>query len=548
MLRRAQGRAAAGWAIRGLQNSARLPIMAIATAVHGPTVRRFLCALVACVALLPRPLPAMTDVALTAGKGARVARRAARARFAARFVGDPRLVLPVPDPTCGAAAGAAAARLVLRSDAATLEIDLPCEHWRAIRRGGYRYQDRTRSAGGVWRITVGAGKLVVHVGGRRYASAALPGPTTALEVGLVIGATRWCGRFEAPTSKFSRNDAGGVVVSGPSIACFEEFPWRGDEPDVRAERLCREAAGPDDPEITPDTTFIDCALEGATFATSSPPKDALVVLAYNILRGFEVDAQLDAILGGAIMPRPDVLLLSEVDRGCRRTDFRNIAREYAEALGYYYVYATEFVELPGTRGSSGPYDPPLCEHGNAIVARYPLGNVRQIRHAENRSWYTPPGFPDPDEPRLGGRVAVAADMHVGGRLVRLYSLHLESTLTTLAIRDAQAREIAEDARDVPHVVLVGGDLNAYSARADLQNGTMSDGPTQAFLTAGFVDTHASLPVADRFTSFDILPLIIDFVFVRGAAPIEPGVCARVDCESLSDHMPIWTTVVLPAVD
>src|SRR6185295_978707 len=115
---------------------------------------------------------------------------------------------------------------------------------------------------------------------------------------------------------------------------------------------------------------------------------------------------------------------SEVDRGCQRTQFRNVARDYARALGYFYVYATEFVELPGDRGATGPYDPPLCEHGNAIVSRYPLGNVRAIRHAAQRSWYTPPEFPDPDEPRLGGRIAITADARIGDRLVRLYSLHL----------------------------------------------------------------------------------------------------------------------------
>jgi endonuclease/exonuclease/phosphatase family metal-dependent hydrolase len=247
---------------------------------------------------------------------------------------------------------------------------------------------------------------------------------------------------------------------------------------------------------------------------------------------------------GGEIPTPDVLFLSEVDRGCRRTDFRNIARDYAEALGYYYVYATEFVELPSVRDPNGPFDPPLCEHGNAIVSRYPLGNVRQIRHAENRSWYTPPGFPNPDEPRLGGRVALAADAKIGSQLVRLYGLHLESTLTTLDIRDAQAVEIAADAATVSHPVIVGGDLNAYTAIVDFRTGSTGDGPTQAFLTRGFSDAHASLPIDDRITSFDVLPLIIDFIFVRGALPAQPGLCPRESCGELSDHLPVWATVRL----
>ena len=323
---------------------------------------------------------------------------------------------------------------------------------------------------------------------------------------------------------------------------FVEFAWQAAAPDVRAERLCAEAA---DPDHAADTTFIDCAVEGATFAPAKvEPKEQIEVLAYNILRGFQVDAQLAEIQSGAHFPVPDVLLLSEVDRGCRRTQFRNIARDYAQALGYYYVYTTEFVELPGDRGDSGPYDPPICEHGNAIVARYPLGNVRQIRHAQNRSWYTPPDFPNPDEPRLGGRIALAADMKVGNHIVRLYSLHLESTLTALRIRDAQAVEIAAEGALVDGPVIAGGDLNAYFAILDFMNGSQRDGVTQAFLSRGLVDAHASLPLAARPTTYDPTGLIIDFIFLRNAEATAAGVCERGVCGELSDHLPVWASVRL----
>lgn len=332
---------------------------------------------------------------------------------------------------------------------------------------------------------------------------------------------------------------GGDSDPAEATAPFAEFEWQAEEPDVRVQRLCTEAA---DPDRAPDTTFIHCAVEGATFAPARvQPKTDIVVLAYNIERGFGADAQLARMRDGTI-PTPDVLLLSEVDRGCARTAFRNIARDYARALGYGYVYATEFVELPSVRGAAGPYDPPLCEHGNAIVARYPLGNVRTIRHARNWSWYTPPDEPHPDEPRLGGRVAIAADMRIGRGLVRLYVLHLESEATAARIRAAQAAEIAADALAVPYPVVVGGDLNAYGAVFDLEYGAANDGPTQAFLTRGFDDAHAPLPPRTRTTSFDPAPLIIDFLFTRGVAVSNPGICSQDRCGNLSDHLPIWATV------
>jgi len=321
---------------------------------------------------------------------------------------------------------------------------------------------------------------------------------------------------------------------------FEEFAWRADAPDVRTERLCAEADAPDDAS---ETTFIDCAIEGASFSTVEPsPADALVVLAYNILRGFEVDAQVELITSGVDFPVPDVLLLSEVDRGCRRTNFRNIARDYAERLGYYYVYATEFVELPGDRGPTGPYDPPLCEHGNAIVSRYPLGNVRQIRHAENRSWYTPPGTPDPDEPRLGGRIAIAADARIGAKLVRLYVMHLESTLSALPIRDAQAEEIAADSEGLDRPVIAGGDMNTFFYFNDLATGTLVEPGVKSFLDRGYEDAHQDLALESRYTTFDPIPMVLDLILTKGVVVTQAGRCPPRRCESLSDHLPVFAEI------
>ena len=338
--------------------------------------------------------------------------------------------------------------------------------------------------------------------------------------------------------------AGGDGVGGAGgcsdTPAFEEFAWRADEPDARTERLCPEAAAPDD---VPDTTFIDCRLEGASFATEDlVEKDELVVLAYNILRGFEVDAQLDMITSGLHFPVPDVLLLSEVDRGCQRTQFRNIAREYAERLGYYYVYAVEFLELPGDRGPSGPYDPPVCEHGNAIVSRYPLGNVRQIRHSENRSWYTPPGTPDPDEPRLGGRIAIAADARIGSSLLRLNVLHLESTLTALDVRDAQAEEMAVDGENVEHAIITGGDFNTFFYFDDIDKGRLTEPAVRSFIDRGYVDAHEGVPLSERYTSFDPFPMVIDLIFARGLEVVEAGRCPPEQCEALSDHLPVFARI------
>ncbi len=329
-------------------------------------------------------------------------------------------------------------------------------------------------------------------------------------------------------------------------AAFEEFAWESATPDVRQDRLCPEAA---DPDGTTDPVFLDCRIEGANLSAKSPDAaDQLIVVAWNILRGFEATAQIALLVQGDVLPTPDVILLSEADRGCERTDFRNIAREFAEALGYYYVFGTEFVELPSERSGLPPWDTPICEHGNAIVSRFPLGNVRQIRHAEQSQWYTPPGHPDPDEPRLGGRVAIAADARVatatGDRLVRFYALHLESRVLDMSKRDAQAIEIQEDALAVPHAVIVGGDFNSYGVLFDIGQDETRSVSRQTFLESGFMDAHNRLALDERPTDFDD-GLVIDLLLSRDLAASEAGLCNQARCRSLSDHAPIWATFPLP---
>lgn len=199
---------------------------------------------------------------------------------------------------------------------------------------------------------------------------------------------------------------------------WREFPWESEQPGA-IEPLC----------VPGDThTHLDCRIEGADFRDGpAPAQDELVIWAYNVERGLRLDAQLAAITAEPGMPRPDVLLLSEVDRGCSRTGTLNVAQEYARALGMCYVYGVEFVELPRFWGPGGGGVKDRCEHGNAIISRFPLGNVTLIRHERTRSWHSwTQRLLRLGQPRLGGRVAVSADVRVGDTVVRLYAVHFES--------------------------------------------------------------------------------------------------------------------------
>ena len=321
------------------------------------------------------------------------------------------------------------------------------------------------------------------------------------------------------------------VADQPSQLTFDEFAFSDIAADP-TEPLCREAA---DPDGAPDKTFIDCPLEGESFIPEfqqSPEK--LTIVAFNVERGFQLEAQIALLSGDGPLPRPDILMISEADRGCARTGYKHVAREIALGLGMNYLYAVEFVELSRREDGSRTSQ---CEHGNALLSRFPLGNASLLRHADQVSWF------DAGESRLGGRVAVRADVKIGSHQLRLYSVHFESAISEDP-RYKQAREIAEDGLTNPRPVIVGGDFNTGYLSLELENGGEWDLTAEQFLSRGYTDAHDGLSLAERITAPSI-DFILDLIMGSEDLFIEAGVCNAEACQGLSDHYPVWATVRLP---
>lgn len=285
---------------------------------------------------------------------------------------------------------------------------------------------------------------------------------------------------------------------------------------------------------------IDCQLEGGSFADGEPiPTNEVTVLAYNVERGIKWREQLAMLADDPDMRSPDVVLLSEVDRGCSRSGGANVALEYAKALRMNYVYGVEFVELARCLPRRVRVAK-ACEHGNAIVSRFPIGNVRLIRHAENRSWYSwwQATF-RVGEPRLGGRMALAADVKVGERLLRVYAVHFESKGSVY--RAAQAAELASDGDGAGGPVVIGGDMN-FGAYARELAGEGEDIGAAALVERGYADAHAVLPLDQRYTT----PRhgVVDCIFVKGMEVVERRVGTGERWDGVSDHRPIWARLAL----
>jgi endonuclease/exonuclease/phosphatase family metal-dependent hydrolase len=219
----------------------------------------------------------------------------------------------------------------------------------------------------------------------------------------------------------------------------------------------------------------------------------------------------------ALMKQADVIILNEVDWGMKRTDYRNVAAELAAALGMNYAYGVEFVEVDPIAlgretfeelspedqkdlGAEIKVDPALYKglHGNAILSRFPLENVRLRQFTyQAHDWYADEiKSISPVEKgkrkaadlilqekirrevRRGGRMmltAEIADARLPGGRVTIVATHLEDK-TKPEGRRKQIEELLAQLKEVKTPVILAGDLNTStgdgsptSLRRELKN-------------------------------------------------------------------------------
>jgi endonuclease/exonuclease/phosphatase family metal-dependent hydrolase len=253
-----------------------------------------------------------------------------------------------------------------------------------------------------------------------------------------------------------------------------------------------------------------------------PPK-SLRIVDWNIDRGLQLQGITDFLASA----NADILILQEVDVNARRTHRLNIAEEIARKLGMNYVFGREFQELV-----QGSKDSPAY-HGQATLSKWPILNPRLIRFSKQSHFWQPHWFLPKIEPfqeRLGGRIALVAEINVAGRKLVTYNLHLESRGTD-ALRISQLGEVLSDATcyDAECPVIVAGDLNTDASKAAL---------ALQLARAGYQDAVASSRSTPTTPAHGLLEgrHRIDWAFVRGPLRASSGhVHGSVNA---SDHYPI----------
>ena len=289
----------------------------------------------------------------------------------------------------------------------------------------------------------------------------------------------------------------------------------------------------------------------------------LGVLMFNMERGVHLE-EIREFLQDCPAIRPfDLILANELDDGCARSGNRNTARELAEALGLNYACGLEFIELVNDENAKG-------FHGNAVFSRWPIRRAGVIRLPEQYNWYFD------RQKRIGGRLAVFAQLEVGGAPLGVVSIHLENR-THGAGRQAQMSAILEavDRELAGMPVILGGDLNTntFDGRSKEDIGDIAGSPElrrrcledvfdyEPLLPMAAADGYHIVPREPRMTrrkplpGGDFLPLRLDWILLKGVRAEKSymvstaredftfarpgGALARFEGAELSDHNAIW---------
>ncbi|MBZ4022151.1 endonuclease [Rhodobacter sp. TJ_12] len=241
----------------------------------------------------------------------------------------------------------------------------------------------------------------------------------------------------------------------------------------------------------------------------------------------------------------DVLLLSEMDCGMARTAQCHTSADIGQRLGMAYAYGLEFLEL----GLGSEIEHSFCTdafnthgfHGNALLARAPLRRAFMLRLPGQGHWYG-----DAGQPRLGGRVAVGAEVATTSGPIVFVSTHLESA-SDAAHRTAQVAALIDalNTHFPNRPVLIGGDLNTGNhIGGDWRAETLFD----LARAVGF-DVHGgpedqTTTRPSLITRFPERAMKLDWFLSRGMQLGETVIHTSLDANArpLSDHDRLETTI------
>ncbi len=245
---------------------------------------------------------------------------------------------------------------------------------------------------------------------------------------------------------------------------------------------------------------------GAAATPAPAPVDSIRVVSWNIQFGEDVVKAIAEIRANPDLLAADIILLQEMGPGG--------VRHMAEELGMHHIYGAAAVH---------PHHKKLF--GNAVLSRWPIINDQVLIL--------------PHETILTGhrRIAVAADIDLGGRTVRAISIHTATVVMNQDNRIDQAKAVRDTLGGFEGPVILGGDFNTISEyegtllrqvmrRLRLKPVRLPPGPT----------------IANKYKKVPGSVPVLDHIFCKEFVPGLRGIAS----ETLaSDHYPIWAVLAVP---
>ena len=296
--------------------------------------------------------------------------------------------------------------------------------------------------------------------------------------------------------------------------------------------------------------------------------EALGVLMFNMERGVNLEEIREFLRDCPDIQPFDLILANELDDACARSGNKNTARELAKAFGLSYAWGLEFIELVNDENEKG-------FHGNAVFSRWPIRRAGVIRLPEEYNWYFD------RQRRIGGRLAVFAELDVGGKPLGAVSIHLENR-THGEGRLHQMQTILEAVRrELPDMPLIlGGDLNTntfdgrdkedindIAASPEMRRRCLEDVfDFEPLLPLAAGEGYQIVPGEPKLTrrkpmpDGSFLPLRLDWIMVKGVRAershmvstakedftyaVPGSALAEFTGKELSDHNAIWAMCCL----
>jgi endonuclease/exonuclease/phosphatase family metal-dependent hydrolase len=216
----------------------------------------------------------------------------------------------------------------------------------------------------------------------------------------------------------------------------------------------------------------------------------------------------------------DVWILSEADWGVKRSQYREVVKEMADALHMNWAYGVEFLEIDSKQLGTDTFEDNENEqarqqlleqfrvdkdrvralHGNAVLSRYPILDARLVPFKVGYDWFKESKISPLEktkrkaailigedllrEVRRGGRTTLFVDLdvpEVSGQRLTIASTHLENR-TKPKVRRQQMEELLHEIHDVRNPVVVAGDLNTTGG-----NGTPTNVANMLYKRYGSTD-------------------------------------------------------------